>query len=211
MFHTVICDLLGIRYPVLQGAMQGGGGVDLVAAVSEAGGLGVLPTFGGTDQKLRADIAAVRARTNRPFGVNIMPMGRGITERCAATCMELGVPIVMITGDDPVRSGYVASLARPGGNITGVTFLTVDLFAKQMELLKQLVPNVKRVAILWDPAMPSTTQDLMDVRAAAERLGLQLKVTEARGAPGDYESAFVAMSAERIEGVVIAGKWWHPR
>ena len=57
MFHTVICDLLNIRYPILQGAMQGGGGVELVAAVSEAGGLGVLPTFGGTDRKLRADIA----------------------------------------------------------------------------------------------------------------------------------------------------------
>ncbi len=101
MFHTVICDLLGIRYPILQGAMQGGGGVDLVAAVSEAGGLGVLPTFGGTDQKLRADIVGVRARTARPFGVNIMPMGRGITERCAATCMELGVPIVTTGRADP--------------------------------------------------------------------------------------------------------------
>jgi enoyl-[acyl-carrier protein] reductase II len=101
MFHTVICDLLGIRYPILQGAMQGGGGVELVAAVSEAGGLGVLPTFGGTDQKLRADIAAVRARTDKPFGVNIMTMGRGITERCAGTCMELGVPVVTTGRADP--------------------------------------------------------------------------------------------------------------
>ena len=101
MFHTVICDLLGIRYPILQGAMQGGGGVELVAAVSEAGGLGVLPTFGGTDQKLRSDIAGVRARTARPFGVNIMPMGRGITERCAATCIELGVSIVTTGRADP--------------------------------------------------------------------------------------------------------------
>ena len=101
MFHTVICDLLGIRYPILQGAMQGGGGVELVAAVSEAGGLGVLPTFGGTDQKLRTDIAGVRTRTDRPFGVNIMPMGRGITERCAATCIELGVPIVTTGRADP--------------------------------------------------------------------------------------------------------------
>ena len=107
MFHTVVCDLLGIRYPILQGAMQGGGGVELVAAVSEAGGLGVLPTFAGTDQKLRDDIAAVRARTGKPFGVNIMPMGRGITERCAATCIELGVPIVTTgraePGEDVVR------------------------------------------------------------------------------------------------------------
>jgi enoyl-[acyl-carrier protein] reductase II len=101
MFHTVICDLLGIRYPILQGAMQGGGGVELVAAVSEAGGLGVLPTFGGTDQKLRADIAGVRARTDKPFGVNIMPMGRGITERCAATCIELAIPIVTTGRADP--------------------------------------------------------------------------------------------------------------
>jgi enoyl-[acyl-carrier protein] reductase II len=101
MFHTVICDLLGIRYPILQGAMQGGGGVALVAAVSEAGGLGVLPTFGGTDQKLRADISAVRALTTKPFGVNIMPLGRGITERCAATCIKLGVPIVTTGRADP--------------------------------------------------------------------------------------------------------------
>lgn len=101
MFYTVICDLLRIRYPILQGAMQGGGGVELVAAVSESGGLGVLPTFGGTDQKLRADIAAVRARTTRPFGVNIMPMGRGIAERCAETCIELGVPIVTTGRADP--------------------------------------------------------------------------------------------------------------
>jgi enoyl-[acyl-carrier protein] reductase II len=101
VFHTAVCDLLGIRYPILQGAMQGGGGVELVAAVCEAGGLGVLPTFGGTDQKLRADIEGVRSRTTRPFGVNIMPMGRGITERCAATCIELGIPVVTTGRADP--------------------------------------------------------------------------------------------------------------
>ena len=101
MFHTVICDLLGIKYPILQGAMQGGGGVELVAAVSEAGGLGVLPTFGGTDQKLRADIEGVRARTNRPFGVNIMPMGKGFTESRARACIELAVPIVTTGRADP--------------------------------------------------------------------------------------------------------------
>ena len=60
MFHTVLCDLLGIRYPILQGAMQGAGGPQLVAAVSEAGGLGVLPTFGGTEKQLRRDIEATR-------------------------------------------------------------------------------------------------------------------------------------------------------
>jgi enoyl-[acyl-carrier protein] reductase II len=125
----VICDLLAIRYPILQGAMQGGGGVELVAAVSEAGGLGVLPTFGGTDQKLRADIAAVRARTNRPFGVNNMPMGRGITERCAGTCIELGVPIV--TGRADPGEAVVRRLKAAGIKVVSVV-PTVE-HARRME------------------------------------------------------------------------------
>lgn len=101
MFHTPVCDLLGIRVPILQGAMQGGGGVDLVVAMCEAGGLGVLPTFGDTEANLRNDIAAVQGRTNRPFGVNIMPMGKGFTESRARACIELGVPIVTTGRADP--------------------------------------------------------------------------------------------------------------
>lgn len=130
MFHTVICDLLGIRYPILQGAMQGGGGVELVAAVSEAGGLGVLPTFGGTDEKLVADIAGVRARTTMPFGVNIMPMGRGITERCAATCIELGIPIVTTGRADPGEA-VVRRLKAAGIKVVSV-IPTVE-HARRME------------------------------------------------------------------------------
>ena len=119
MFHTVICDLLGIDVPILQGAMQGGGGVELVAAVSNAGALGVLPTFGGTDSKLREDIAAVRQRTAKPFGVNIMPMGRGITERCVATCVELGVPVVTTGRADPGEAA-VRSLKDAGIKVVSV-------------------------------------------------------------------------------------------
>ncbi len=119
MFHTVVCDLLGIRVPILQGAMQGGGGVALVAAVSEAGGLGVLPTFQGTDKELRDDIAAVRALTQRPFGVNIMPMGRGITERCVATCIDLGVPVVTTGRADPGEHA-VAKLKAAGIKVVSV-------------------------------------------------------------------------------------------
>lgn len=119
MFHTVICDLVGIEVPILQGAMQGGGGVRLVAAVSQAGGLGVLPTFGGTDKKLRENIAAVRERTTKPFGVNIMPMGRGITERCVATCIELGVPVVTTGRADPGEAA-VRSLKDAGIKVISV-------------------------------------------------------------------------------------------
>jgi len=109
----------------------------------------------------------------------------------------------MITGDDPVRSGFVASLARPGGNITGVTFLHVDLFAKNMELLKQLVPSLRRVAFLWDPSMPTTSEDLSKVEAAARALDLQLQVVAARGA-SDYDRAFTQMTQKRADALVVA-------
>src|SRR5262249_23477194 len=92
------------------------------------------------------------------------------------------IPVVMLTGDDPVRRGDVATLARPGCNVTGVTFRTVDLFAKQMEMLKQAVPGLRRVAFLWASSMPTTKEDLREVRAAAHVLGLQLQIVEARGA-----------------------------
>jgi enoyl-[acyl-carrier protein] reductase II len=113
MFHTALCELLGIRHPILQGAMQGAGGPRLVAAVSEAGGLGVLPTFGGTERQLRADIEATRKLTDLPFGVNITPMGRAFTESRAKIAIELGVPIVTTGRGDPGTS-IVAELKRAG-------------------------------------------------------------------------------------------------
>ena len=113
MFHTVLCDLLGIRHPILQGAMQGAGGPQLAAAVSEAGGLGVLPTFGGTEKQLRSDIEQTRKLTDRPFGVNITPMGRGFTESRAKIAIELEVPIVTTGRGDP-GTGVVAQLKQAG-------------------------------------------------------------------------------------------------
>ena len=113
MFHTEICDLLGIRHPILQGAMQGAGGPRLAAAVCEAGGLGVLPTFGGTEKQLRSDIDRLRKLTDRPFGVNITPMGRAFTESRAKIAIELEVPIVTTGRGDP-GSSVVAELKQAG-------------------------------------------------------------------------------------------------
>jgi enoyl-[acyl-carrier protein] reductase II len=113
VFHTAICDLLGIEHPILQGAMQGAGGPQLVAAVCEAGGLGVLPTFGGTEKQLRSDIEQTRKLTDRPFGVNITPMGRAFTETRAKIAIELGVPVVTTGRGDP-GSSIVAELKRAG-------------------------------------------------------------------------------------------------
>ena len=130
MFRTVICDLLGIDVPILQGAMQGGGDARLVAAVSEAGGLGVLPTFQNSDDKLRRDIEAVRAQTAKPFGVNIMPMGPGITKRCVATCIELSVPVVTTGRADPGEDA-VRCLKEAGIKVVSV-IPTVE-HARRME------------------------------------------------------------------------------
>jgi enoyl-[acyl-carrier protein] reductase II len=101
MFHTRLCDLLSIRYPILQGAMQGAGGPVLAAAVSNAGGLGVLPTFGGTETQLRSDIEAMRLLTQQPFGVNITPIGPAFTESRARIIIEMEVPVVTTGRGDP--------------------------------------------------------------------------------------------------------------
>src|SRR5262249_12697351 len=121
----------------------------------------------------------------------------------AATAATKTIPIVIITGDDPVMSGYVPSLARPGGNVTGVTFLTVDLLSKQLDLLKQLVTGLTRVAFFQDPTMPTTDQDLAVVRTAARALDLRLQVVQARDLR-DYDSAFATMKNERVGALVIA-------
>jgi len=101
MFHTVLCDMLQIRYPILMGAMQGAGKPRLVAAVSEAGGLGVLPTFGETEADLLRQIAETRALTDKPFGVNITPVGRAFTEKRAAICIDQKIPVVTTGLGDP--------------------------------------------------------------------------------------------------------------
>jgi len=101
LFHTVLCDLLGIKYPIIQGAMTRVGGPRLVAAVSNAGGLGVLPTFGVSPEKLRQSIAETRTLTDRPFAVNIVPMGRAFTESRAKIVIDEGVDIATTGRGDP--------------------------------------------------------------------------------------------------------------
>ena len=110
--------------------MQGGGGPELVAAVSEAGGLGVLPTFGGTEEKLREDITAVRSLTDKPFGVNITAMCRGFTESLANIIIEAGVPVCTTGRADPGERA-VRMLKDAGVKVVSV-IPTVEL-AKRME------------------------------------------------------------------------------
>ena len=99
------------------------------------------------------------------------------------------IPIVMTSAGDPVGSGLVASLAKPGGNVTGLSTFTRDLAAKRLQLLKEVVPLVSRVAVLWNAANPYAVLNMRETEAAARTLGLQVQSVEVRG-PDDIETGF---------------------
>ena len=112
------------------------------------------------------------------------------------------VPIVMATGGDAVATGLVASLARPGGNITGSTFFALEINAKRLELLKEAFPRTKRVAILLHPDNPINGPLLQAMERTAKSLKVELQQFEVRG-PNDFNGAFSAMVKKRMGAVVI--------
>ena len=112
------------------------------------------------------------------------------------------IPIVFVTGADPVELGLVSSLNRPGGNVTGVTFLVTALGAKRLELLRELVPSAKIVGLLVNPANPTSEFQTTDTQAAARALGIELVIRNARG-ESDIYSAFESLAQERVNAVII--------
>ena len=109
------------------------------------------------------------------------------------------VPIVSVSGD-PVGLGLVASLARPGGNVTGLANFTSELAGKRLELLKEVVPRVSRVAVLWNPDAPSSTLRMRETEAAAPSLGIKLQPVDVRE-PNDFEHAFAALKKDRADAL----------
>jgi putative ABC transport system substrate-binding protein len=112
------------------------------------------------------------------------------------------IPIVMMNTPDPVQLGLVASLARPGGNVTGLTTLTVDVSIKQLELLKEAVPRASRVALLWNPDNPWHPAAVKALQTTAGSQGFQLQVLEARGTEA-IDRAFHAMATERAQALLV--------
>jgi putative tryptophan/tyrosine transport system substrate-binding protein len=112
------------------------------------------------------------------------------------------IPIVFATHADPVGIGHVVSLARPGGNITGLSMLLTDLAPKEMEILTEVVPQAKRIAVLSNPTTPSLTPAMKAVDAAGQRLGLQLVKVPVQ-ASEDFEGAFAVMARERVEALMV--------
>ena len=113
------------------------------------------------------------------------------------------IPVVFITAEDPVRLGLVASLARPGGNLTGINFLSRELVAKQLEFLRELVPVAKRVGALVNPANPTnTTSTLKDLELASRALGLQIQIHNA-STSRELDAAIATMTRERAEALFV--------
>jgi putative tryptophan/tyrosine transport system substrate-binding protein len=123
--------------------------------------------------------------------VAVICAGAGDVAIRAAMAATKTTPIVFTTASDPVRAGFVLSLSRPGGNVTGATFMGVELVAKRLELLHEILPGITRIALLVNPNNPGLMQDNIELsKAAAQRLGLELIVVKA-GSEGEIESAVV--------------------
>jgi putative ABC transport system substrate-binding protein len=121
----------------------------------------------------------------------------------AAKAATASIPIVFAIGSDPVETGLVASLNRPGGNITGATFLSVALGAKRLELLRDLIPKLASIGLLVNSTNPNATLQTTDMQTAANRLGLQFNVLSA-SSRSDLENAFGALAQRRTDALVVS-------
>lgn len=114
------------------------------------------------------------------------------------------IPIVFASGD-PLGTGLVASLARPGGNLTGLTFFSPDLIGKRLELLKEIVPGFSRIAVLWNPEGPAKAREFQKLKGEAQTLGVRLQSLEVRGPKPDLEGAFGAATREHAQALLVLG------
>jgi putative ABC transport system substrate-binding protein len=126
----------------------------------------------------------------------------GVPATLAARTATSTIPIVFANAGDPVGNGVVASLARPGGNATGLANINAQLSGKRLELLAQVVPGLRRVAFFWEPLSPAA--NVQEMQAATQALGVRLQILEIRDV-ADYEAAFAAAGAEQADALMMTG------
>ncbi len=144
-----------------------------------------------------SELAAEVVRLKVDVIVTVSPPATRVVKEATVT-----IPIVMAFDDDPVGSGLVVSLARPGGNITGLSTLYPEISGKQLELLKEIVLGLSRVAVLGNSTQPGNAQALREIEFAAGAFGVQLQYLDVRG-PKDIETAFRAASKGRADAVLV--------
>jgi putative tryptophan/tyrosine transport system substrate-binding protein len=141
--------------------------------------------------ELAAELVATRPNVIFVLGGDVAPFARAATST---------IPIVMAVSVDPAQTGLVASLAKPGGNITGVTFVSSDIAAKRLQFLKEAAPRVSRVAVIWNP--DHVDPEYRETQKAAQSMGLQIQSLEVRDA-GDFKAAFQSAITARAEAVIV--------
>jgi putative tryptophan/tyrosine transport system substrate-binding protein len=145
---------------------------------------------------LMADLARRR--------VAVIATPAGNAAALAAKAATTTIPIVFGVGEDPVKLGLVASLARPGGNLTGINFFATELGAKRLALLHELVPKAVRIAVLVNPANIGSTESIRNIPEAARAMGLQIQVLNA-STSREIEAAFATLVRDRADALYIAG------
>ncbi|MGH7798383.1 MAG: ABC transporter substrate-binding protein [Candidatus Binatia bacterium] len=134
--------------------------------------------------------------------VDVIVVAGGTAPALAAKAATTTIPIVMTYVGDPVARGLIVSLARPGGNITGLTSVSPDLAGKRLELLKETVPRLSRVGVLWNPASQGATANFKETEIVARSFGLQVQSLEARSL-AEIESAFKTATMGRADGLIV--------
>jgi putative ABC transport system substrate-binding protein len=136
--------------------------------------------------------------------VEVLLASGGDVSAFAAKGATSTIPIVFAVGGDPVEQGLVTSLARPGGNLTGVSVLGVELWPKRLELLSDLVPQARMAALLVNPNSPNAERVIRDVLEAARAKGLQLRVLKA-GSESEIDAAFATLVQQHTDALLVAG------
>src|SRR6516162_5330239 len=196
--------------PVIGFVNAGSSGAPLAAAfrkgLNEAGyveGQNVTVEYYWLEGKFDRLPALMAELVHRRVAVIATPAGNFAALAAKAATTE--IPIVFGVGEDPVKLGLVASLARPGGNLTGINFLGNELAAKRLELLHELVPKAIRIAVLVNPAnVPAAESTLRDIPDAARANGLQIQVLNA-STSNEIEVAFAAVVREHIDALFVSG------
>jgi len=134
--------------------------------------------------------------------VDVIVASSGTPATVAAKNATTTIPIVFTSVGDPVAQGLVASLARPGGNLTGLAVMSTELIAKCLELLKEAVPAISRVAVLWNPANPAFEVLMKDMEVPARRLDMKLQPVGVKS-PSEFEVAFTRMKREHADGLLV--------
>jgi putative tryptophan/tyrosine transport system substrate-binding protein len=136
-------------------------------------------------------------------GVAVMILVGGGATTTAAKAATATIPIVVVMGDDPVKTGAVVALNRPGGNVTGVSLLSVAMEAKRLQLLRELAPNVSVIAIVLNPNNPQADEQLQELQDAGHALGVQVEPFKA-GSPSEIDTAFLNLVERRAGALLMA-------